>query len=177
MRFGKWDFQRAVICSVCIAFITSAHALAADSFYKSELTGGVDSTSGFVRVNLITDSSIQYAFTGSYSYSLDRHYQLGIQSAFANSGAQIDPFRYSIYIPVTLNWGGEDLRDDYFVRLAPGISYSNALNTALLVQFGKRFKLLENFTWRPTVGLSSQFGNGAARVAVDIIPLVFSVIF
>lgn len=177
MKFGKWNFQKAIIWSVGTIFIANASALAADSFYKSELTGGVDSTAGFVRVNLITDSSIQFSFTGSYSYSLDRHYQVGIQGAFANSGAQIDPFHYSIYIPVTLNWGGEDLRDDYFVRLAPGISYSNALNTALLAQFGKRFKLLENFSWRPTVGLSSQFGNGAARVAVDIIPLVFSVLF
>ena len=145
--------------------------------YRSEITGGVDSTVGFVRVNLVTANSLQYSFTGGYSYSLSRRFQLGIQSAISESGAQINSFRYSFSIPFTVNWGGQDLRDDYFARVSPGISYSNALNAALLLQFGKRFKVLENFSWRPTVGITSNFGNGDPRLAIDVIPVVFSFIF
>jgi len=166
---------------VFIVFLRGLTAVASDSYfksdYRSELTGGVDSTVGFVRINTITENYVQYSLNGSYSYSLDRHYQAGYQLAISNSGAQVDGFRYSFYVPITYNWGGEDLRDDFFARLSPGISYSNALNTALLVQFGKRFKVLDSLSWRPTVGLSGQFGNGAARMAFDIIPVVFSVIF
>ena len=174
MNFRKSGFQWIFI--FIVSFV-SLMGKAEETYYKSELSGGVDSTAGYVRINMITQNYIQYSFTGSFSYSLDRTFQLGLQTGIADSGAPLDSFRFSFYIPFTLNWGGSDLRDDYFVRLSPGISYYNALNTALLVQFGKRFKLLDNFSWRPTVGLASQFGNGAARIAIDIVPLAFSVIF
>ncbi|MEO5970471.1 MAG: hypothetical protein ABIQ95_11140 [Bdellovibrionia bacterium] len=174
--------SRSVIWNVRVLVILAAFQInnavaGSDDYYKSELTGGVDATTGFVRINTITANFVQYYFTGSYSYSLDRQFQVGLQGTISDSSAQIDGFRYSIYIPFTVNWGGVDLRDDYFFRVSPGISYYNALDTALLVQFGKRFKVFDNFSWRPTVGLNGNFGNGAARLAIDIIPVAFSLIF
>jgi hypothetical protein len=160
-----------------IAFGAPPHTEASESFYRSELTGGVDSTAGFVRINVGTASYVQYSLTGSYAYSLTRQFQIGFQGAISDSGAPLDAFRYSVYLPFSVNWGGEDLRDDYFGRVAPGISYYNAVNFALLMQLGKRFKIFDNFSWRPTVGVVANFGNGAARVAFDIIPVAFSLIF
>jgi hypothetical protein len=102
---------------------------------------------------------------------------VGVQSSVANPNTTYDSWRGSFYIPLTLNWGGEDLRSDYFGRVAPGVYYSHATNFALLLQFGKRFKLLENFSWRPTLGLVGYFGSGAPRTVIDIIPVVFSILF
>ena len=145
--------------------------------FKHEITGGIDSTAGYVRVNFITETSIVFGLSASYAYSLSRHFQLGVQTSIHKTGAVVDSFRTSVLIPVTYNWGGEDLRSDYFVRLAPGTSIHHSTNFLTLVQFGKRFKILENISWRPTIGLVGEFGNGATRTAVDIVPLVFSIVF
>jgi hypothetical protein len=176
MQFG-FTAKSLRFVVVSMTLLIGSTAIGSESLYKHEITGGVDATSGFMRIYVGTSNYIQYSFTGSYSYSLNRPFQLGLQAAISNSGAVIDSFRYSFYVPFTMNWGGEDLRNDFFAKISPGISYTNALNTALLVQFGKRFKLLENFSWRPTIGLNANFGNGDPRTAIDIIPVVFSVIF
>jgi hypothetical protein len=176
MHFGFLMGNFRLFATLTVLLISSG-AAGSDVPHKSELTGGVDSTTGFVRINLVTDNSVQYSFTGSYSYSLDRSFQVGFQAGIANSSAPIDSFRYAFYIPLTVNWGGQDLRDDFFFRVSPGISYNNALDLALLAQLGKRFKFLEDFSWRPTVGLNSNFGNGATRLAIEIVPLAFSLLF
>lgn len=177
MQMGH-KLRAVILLTILFAFSQNAGAAeASDPYYRSELTGQVDSTAGFIRFNVGTANSTQYSFTGSYSYSLSRRFQVGLQAALSDSGAQFDSFRYSFYFPFTVNWGGEDLRDDFFGRVSPGISYSNAVNAALLLQLGKRFKIFDNFSWRPTVGVVCNFGNGATRVAIDVIPVVFSLIF
>jgi len=158
------------------AFVNS-QALGSEAYFENEITGGVNATAGFARIYFGTYNYIQYSLTGSYSRSLSRRFQIGFQIAAANSGSVTDTFRSSLLIPLTYNWGGEDLRNDYFIRFSPGISYTYSVDGTLLLQFGKRFRLLENFSWRPTVGLNFGFGNGALRSAIDIIPVVFSVIF
>lgn len=154
----------------------STLATASDSIdYQHEIS--LNSTAGFVRINLVTANHIQYAFSTSYSYSLTRMLQLGAQGAVYQSGAPVDGFRYSFYIPLTVNWGGDNLGNDFFAKVAPGISYQNALNTALLLQVGKRFNLFKNVSWKPLVGIAAQFGNGDPRTAIDIVPLSFSILF
>ena len=154
-----------------------SEAIPAANSFKHELTGGIDSTAGFVRVNFITDAKIQFGLSASYSYSISRPFQLGVQTSIHQTGAVVDGFQTAVVFPLTYNWGGENLRSDYFVRVAPGMLINHSTNFLTLVQFGKRFKILENISWRPTVGLVGEFGNGATRTAIDIVPLVFSIIF
>ncbi len=144
-----------------------------DQRYRHELGTGLS----FVRFNLTTETGTQYSFSQSYSYSVTRLLQLGAQVGVADSGAQIDSFQLSFFSPVTFNFGGTDLRTDYFVRLSPGVTYRNLWSPALQLQLGKRFQLFENVVWRPTVGVKSEFLHGDPRVAIDLIPFNLGIIF
>ncbi len=51
--------------------------------YKHELSGAIENTSGFLRIYVGTSNYVAYALSGSYSYSLSRRYQVGVQSSVA----------------------------------------------------------------------------------------------
>lgn len=165
--------NHVVLAGLVPAFLGLPQVRADQDSFRHEFSTGIS----YVRLNLTTETGTQYSFSQAYSYSFTRLLQFGAQFAIADSGSQIDAFQIAFYTPITFNFGGDDLRTDYFVRLSPGATFRHLWSPALNLQLGKRFKIFENVSWRPSAGVKSEFFHGDPRVAIDFIPLTVGIIF
>ena len=142
----------------------------------SGLLGVAGETTG---ANITLNSGTSIGFSGGYNYSVIPELQLGVLgfvtylSASGSSNTIWNAFGGATFnIPIN-----DDIREAVFVS-AYGGGADNGAGTkiAILADLGKRFRLAENVTFRPSAGIYKMFATGS-NLLIVIRPVSFSVMF
>jgi len=118
--------------------------------------------------------------TGAYNYLVSPGIQIGLRPTFSYLEAGNTSITTIILLGgVTLNFPFyANLQRAFFIFGGAGFSHTSVIISStdftFQINVGKRWEIVEHFTFRPTVGFSK---TGSANVVFNIVPLAFSVIF
>jgi len=114
---------------------------------------------------------------GSYHYAFHRHVQMGGAVSLGYESGTASKTTYTVLIGPTLNFGGEDLRDDYFLGVYSGVvsESEGPASGRVSLEAGKRFRILENVSLTPYALLA--IPTDGSTMTLSLGPISFSVMF
>lgn len=166
------------IHSLTLAALTFAGAAQAQSFVH-EFTPSSGATMAIASNTFSSSNRL------GYSYSLTDMIQLStfVGFGYSRSGGN-NYLSLSLGVGPTFNFAGApDLRDAFFAGFTVGgDGYKNSGNSwngvfEINAFLGKRFRLAENVTYKPSLGVSVDMANGHNSKYFIITPFAFSLHF